>query len=1060
MSEAATSLANTGPLPARLLRAQDPATPPAQLEALGTGPNSRAIKEAVACNPNTPPELLLQLAGRYWQSFLDNPVLPLLLLEDPGLPHRLPLRVLRALVRREGVPPLILQTLARHPDREVRESAKFHVDHPADDAPAAGAAALGWPAALRRELEKLPAQRATLPELLDLDVVPAWLLEAVAGTSNGALRAAVIASSKRPDASPALRHTGALLRRSFGEWQTVIHQYSWGPSEHRQLTGQVPLPEAEVERLAQGSPAWQVQAARSASLGTATLERLARSPLWRVGSALARHPRLTLGAAMQLVARADPRVLRSLAQSRYAPPTLLPNLARSADAGVRRGVARHRHTPPATLALLAADADASVRRAVAQHRNLPYATLSALVADPDPDVRIRAAHSRNCDLPLFEQLATDADLKVREHVARRIGLPPALIRRFLDDPEKDVRHAAALNYGTPRHIVDFMQECAMGPPAERPPLPDWGNGKGWYYRTGPAEPRLDVDDKILQSRLYQGTATEAEEDEAAVRAARAIRAAVAHQTARPALLAQLVEDPEKSVRQSVAGNINTPFALLQRLARDPSKRVRAGVANNSRHTAPELPALLGTLAQDPEAAVRGALAINRLVPPEVIDALARDESKKVRSSVPFNPAAATATLLRLLDDPRSTANMRRGIFIHEHTPAEVLLAHLDHLPESLLDDIAGNPNLPADALQRLADQHLDRLDVRRALAGNPNTPPEVLARIWALPADCRDYSRRAVGTHANAPLELLRQIVADPDSHTASGVRDNPHFSAELFRDLLPFITSKQTKQYFTYDKDVPDFVFEVLAETGDEEMLRTVAGANAPIALLESLVPQPTDADLRYNKVAYQLAGNAHVTPAILQRLLDNYAALDAKNGPQWWYYLIAANPQATPEVLSNLVARMVEVGAGTRRRSRLARLDHGTELNLILNPRLPPEHLPHFAEHPAREVRYALLQRPDCPADLRAQMRRGALRRNLENGTSVLGRASALADAATSAEWLTWLHPKAGWVERLAMIQNPNLPPDLLAVLAQDAHRLVRAAARQRQQTGQVPDLLGNEQ
>ena len=1053
MSESSSFSANTGPLAARLRLAQDPATPPHHLQDLGLGPNSRAIKEAVAANPNTPPALLLALAGRYWQPFLENPVLPLLLLEDPGLPHRLPLRVLRALVRREGVPPLILQTLARHADREVREGARFHVDAASA---ATETAPEDWHQLLRRELEKLPAQRATLPEMLDLDIVPAWLLDSVAGTGSGTLRAAIMTSSKRPDASLALRHVGALLRRTFGEWQTVTYQYSWGPSEHRELHGQLPLAEAEAERLAQGSLAWQIQAARSASLSIATLERLARSAQWQVGSALARHPRLTLGAAMQLASRGDVRVLRNLAQSRHAPATLLPNLARSADAAVRRGVARNRGTAPATLALLAADTDTSVRLAVAQHRNLPYAALSALVTDTDPDVRIRAAHNRTCDLPLFEQLVADTNLKVRERVARRRGLPAAIIRRLLDDPDSDVRHAAAINYGTPRHIMDFMNECAMGAPAERPPMPEWGDAKGWYYRKGLVEPRLHSDDRDLQTRLYQGTATKDEEDEAAAATATALRRSAAYKTTRPALLTQLADDPEAQVRQSVAGNINTPIEVLRRLALDPHKRVRAGVAGNSRHLDPALPALLGTLGNDAESAVRQALAINPLVPMEVIDALASDESKKVRGTVAFNPAAPAATLLRLLADPRSTANTRRGVFIHANTPAETLLAHLDHLPDSLIDDIASNPNLPPEAFQRIADQHLGRKDVRQALAYNPGTPPELLAQLWALPAEPHEYTRRAIGFHPNASTALLRQVVADADPHTASGVEDNPHFSADLFRDLLPCITSTQTKQYFTYGKKVPNFVYEVLAETGDDDMLTTVARAQAPTALLERLVPQPTDENFRRNTVARQLAGNEHVTPAILQRLLDNYAQLDDAEGPQWWYYLIAANPQATPEILACIVGRLTATHKPKRYRYRNPRLDHGTALNLILNPRLTTEHLHHFAEHPAREVRYALLQRPDCPPGLRQQMRTAALRRNLEKGTSVLGRASAVADAATSAEWLVWLLPKAGWVERLAMLANPNLPADLLDVLAQDAHRLVRAAARQRQATGKVPDLM----
>ncbi|MDB5269693.1 MAG: hypothetical protein JWP58_2733 [Hymenobacter sp.] len=1043
MSEPHYPHANAAPLAVRLQLAQDPATLPLQLEALGDGVNSRAIKEAVARNPNSPPALLLRLAGRYWQPFLENPVLPLLLLEDPGLPHRLPLRVLRALVRREGVPPLILQTLARHADREVREGAKFHVDTLAS--PAANEAA-DWQATLRRELEKLPAQRATLPELLDLDVVPAWLLDTLAGTRNPALRGALLTSSKRADAAPELRAVGSLLRRAYGERRTEPYVSKYGSYDQTWVEGREPLTEAEVRRLATGSLAWQLRVVQQRSLPADVLAQLARSPYPQVRRLVAGHPQLTPALALTLAGGPDAAIRQRLAANKRTPEALLTSLARSPDADLRRRVARNPATSPAALATLATDADPAVRRAAARHRTTPPAALAPLTTDPSAEVREALARNAQCPLAALEQLGADADKKVRQAVADSARLPQALHMALLVDPSSRVRHHAAFNRRTPYHLMHYSHDHGGNPPAERPPFPAWDLTQPWRQHQDqrhrekvakaaadrrarqlpplPPAPPVPPADEAHINRVYRGEYT-------------------------PADLAEWAASPTAGLRAALCYHLED-LDMLRRLADDPVAKVRAAAAHN-----PRMPAeVLARLALDRRAAVRQHVGSNANTPPEVLAVLAQDRLHAVRDYVAYNKATPPAALAGIAARPRFGPKMRRRLLQNESTPPELLTAWYVDASRNTRHTLAGNPNTPVELLREIARRD-DAPDTWDALATNRSTPPDLIAWLWQKPREHGKYLHHHLTEHPNISDELLQEAVAFPDPGSASYVAKNPRLTPELFRQLLPFITHKTTKDYLLYGDKGPAFIRDILLEENDPEIIKTMARLkDTPVAVLLELARR-IPANRYDNSLAYTLAYNKAAPIEVLEALFDTWTAFDAGDAP-WWYCYLAENPNATTELLEKILELLLAQAQRKSSRYHSASIDDNTAFSLVSNPRLAPEHLHHFAEHPNREVRYALLQRPDCPPELKPVMRAAALRRNLEKGTSVLGRASAVADAATSAEWLAWLLPKAGWVERLAMIENPNLPAEMLETLAQDAHRLVRAAARQRQATGQVPDLM----
>ena len=62
------------------------------------------VREAVTGNPNTPMEILLELAGEFPEAFFDNPILPLLCLERPDFMKTVPADTAVSLFLREKMP--------------------------------------------------------------------------------------------------------------------------------------------------------------------------------------------------------------------------------------------------------------------------------------------------------------------------------------------------------------------------------------------------------------------------------------------------------------------------------------------------------------------------------------------------------------------------------------------------------------------------------------------------------------------------------------------------------------------------------------------------------------------------------------------------------------------------------------------------------------------------------------------------------------------------------------------------------------------------------------------
>ena len=84
------------------------------------------MKHPEILDPNTPPEVLRPLARRYPLAFCQNPVAPLLLLENPQFFNFHPVRLLQIL-RDENLPRWLVEHLALHRATCVREAAQLHI---------------------------------------------------------------------------------------------------------------------------------------------------------------------------------------------------------------------------------------------------------------------------------------------------------------------------------------------------------------------------------------------------------------------------------------------------------------------------------------------------------------------------------------------------------------------------------------------------------------------------------------------------------------------------------------------------------------------------------------------------------------------------------------------------------------------------------------------------------------------------------------------------------------------------------------------------------------------
>lgn len=127
--------------------ADNPASPPELLRTMARR-RDKALLENVTANPNTPTEVLFKLGKRFPEQFLKNPILSLLLLENPNFFREMPLNILYSLrdyileqcycasttqkveTHNGLAPDFVLQQLIKHQDLSLRFCIAKHPNTP------------------------------------------------------------------------------------------------------------------------------------------------------------------------------------------------------------------------------------------------------------------------------------------------------------------------------------------------------------------------------------------------------------------------------------------------------------------------------------------------------------------------------------------------------------------------------------------------------------------------------------------------------------------------------------------------------------------------------------------------------------------------------------------------------------------------------------------------------------------------------------------------------------------------------------------------------------------
>ena len=343
-----------------------------------------AMRVALAGNPNTPVELLLQLAAEFPREFLANPALPLLLLENPRLLEPLPSLAAQRLLALEDTPHAIVRALASTPGTTwrahmARETAQFHVnaalDAPSESASEeanAASGAMGFTADLYHPLMELGwSHLASLPHFFS---------------------------------QPSL----ALLVTFPAFWEACA-----------------------------GCPDLTLAQLRA---------HLAHDPVTRYDydqASIAIHPAADTHLLASLAAYRELPVCRAVARNPQTPPALLAQLATNEEWEVRSAVAQHATTPAPVLERLATDALSVVRSAVAGSQITPPGVLAQLGRDPAADVRKAVAANPSTPRAAVMALLDDDDLPVREALMGNPRLPMSDLVRVFTSASTSLRRAAA-----------------------------------------------------------------------------------------------------------------------------------------------------------------------------------------------------------------------------------------------------------------------------------------------------------------------------------------------------------------------------------------------------------------------------------------------------------------------------------------------------------------------------------------------------------------------------------------------------------------------------------------
>lgn len=316
----------------------------ARLDDLGFGDSPAAAR--LIANPNTPPEVFAGRIRRHPEAFLANPVVPLLLLEDPTFLSRLNEEDVLSLLRLTDTPRAMVGLAAEYPNSEdVSEAARWHISAPHwRGRGEADPTSDEWQAEIFDALRVMPpGDDDQMWELIELGAVPRRIAQAIG-------------------------------------WWPVVEPSPLLPSPQEEGEEQPPplsaVPEGGWTALASASRETRVRYAASPKTPVKALWSLFEAGNEPVFRALAGNPAAP-PELLSLLAGRYSRIYRGgevtlpLAWNTNTPPETLQLLAKSGSLETAQAVASHPQTPPDALRLLNTNINARTRRLARRNPSMP-----------------------------------------------------------------------------------------------------------------------------------------------------------------------------------------------------------------------------------------------------------------------------------------------------------------------------------------------------------------------------------------------------------------------------------------------------------------------------------------------------------------------------------------------------------------------------------------------------------------------------------------------------------------------------------------------------------------
>jgi hypothetical protein len=356
-----------------LREASDAQTSPPRLAQLAYASPDRTLSRLLAQNPNTPASILWMLAATHPRDVRDNPVLPLLHLENANLGHAIPESAALALLCLSDLPAWMLEAFHSGPINSkgsIREALRQHYQiQDRDEKEWAQFIRAAFLEAAEIEVMKSPNYLYGTPcqDALKQGQVPDWLgtllIEAVQKLALREFGEANFLSKLPADESG--DGLSAISRRA----SLAIEKFR----EEKKRRAAEKSSTSQQQANSNGGPTQKTRQkqARNATATPEELAELAQDEAREVRISVVRHPNTSLATLEQLAGDDDSWVRGALARNKDLPLHLLERLASDSHSVVRINVARHPHATVELLQQLAGDDDGEVLHALCHRGDLP-----------------------------------------------------------------------------------------------------------------------------------------------------------------------------------------------------------------------------------------------------------------------------------------------------------------------------------------------------------------------------------------------------------------------------------------------------------------------------------------------------------------------------------------------------------------------------------------------------------------------------------------------------------------------------------------------------------------